>query len=741
MAAKTIQSTVAFQDPQGNVVVSGSLTFDLSQPAVITSGGGEVAPTRVDVFLTTAGLIPNSTVLWANDQLTPSGTTYRMRLYNSNGLLIADFGAQSIIGSSPIDISQLTPVSSSGGTVSYPAPVLLNPSAPQTITGQSLTLTSTAPFITQGTGTHSGTETFSGAAQFESGRPWIDVTGTPYNADPTGVADSTTAIQNAHNAAVAFAVGPAAVFFPYGTYKFTSLTWSPYVPAIADSRVILTTALASGNAISISDQYGKPTPDPNSNGTTRSKTFTGNFQVINTNGSTTAVAFLIGGATSANFASQLELNGLGVSGFKGGVFKFGYNAFLIHITNFFGEINGASYFSVLAGATGTGEGIAVDSSTFAEGISNPTPAFLFSWNTSNASDLDFHNCSYDYLSGVNDTAQAAVNTSVNMTNSHFEWNETTAPYISVTGGISFKIVNAKFFTPLTSGFFSPFVGKVNGTSVLNITNARYEFGGTVALLYDNASNNASSLLTLDPFVNTANPVTTYFTQTGGVNARAAFNAVPVNGALAYDMSNYNLGVGNLYIGGNSGASNIAQIASNNAGIIAGVTASNLYVLRAGVAGLAAQDNSGNIGIAGNYFATGKPFVTSTYTNATTTPSNIPGLSVAVAANTNYTIIFHLYYQGSASTAGLDITVTGPASPTSVIYAYEEHNALATVVDSVATAFGTKLVGGTITATTNFSALVTIGLRNGANAGTVQLQGSATGAGTVTVQIGSFGIVQ
>jgi len=58
------------------------------------------------------------------------------------------------------------------------------------------------------------------------------------------------------------------------------------------------------------------------------------------------------------------------------------------------------------------------------------------------------------------------------------------------------------------------------------------------------------------------------------------------------------------------------------------------------------------------------------------------------------------------------------------------------------AFGTKLVGaGTITATTNLHAHVTMGLRNGTTAGTVQVQGSATGTGTVTVQAGSSCVLQ
>jgi hypothetical protein len=137
----------------------------------------------------------------------------------------------------------------------------------------------------------------------------------------------------------------------------------------------------------------------------------------------------------------------------------------------------------------------------------------------------------------------------------------------------------------------------------------------------------------------------------------------------------------------------------------------------------------------------RAILTGTYTNATTRASNVNGLSFTVSASRNYTAVCHLYYQGSGRTAGLDVTITGPASPISVFYSYDE-GARTTPTNSVASAFYTKLTGSsTIIAKTNLHATVTIGLRNGANAGTVQVQGSATGTGTVMVQAGSFCMVQ
>jgi len=147
---KTIQSTVGFTDPSGALVASGHLTFTLSQPAEVISGGGLVDVAAISTNLTALAVIPGAFLLWGNDQLNPAGTTYRMKLTDSNNNLVADFGQVSLTGASPIDVSQLIPAASSGGTVSYPNPVLQTPSAAQTITGFGLTLSSSAPLTANG---------------------------------------------------------------------------------------------------------------------------------------------------------------------------------------------------------------------------------------------------------------------------------------------------------------------------------------------------------------------------------------------------------------------------------------------------------------------------------------------------------------------------------------------------------------------------------------------------------------
>jgi hypothetical protein len=65
-----------------------------------------------------------------------------------------------------------------------------------------------------------------------------------------------------------------------------------------------------------------------------------------------------------------------------------------------------------------------------------------------------------------------------------------------------------------------------------------------------------------------------------------------------------------------------------------------------------------------------------------------------------------------------------------------------VLQASAVAFSSGVANsGTITATTNFTDTVTLGVVNGANGGVIQLLGAANGTGTLTIQPGSYCVVQ
>jgi len=136
-------------------------------------------------------------------------------------------------------------------------------------------------------------------------------------------------------------------------------------------------------------------------------------------------------------------------------------------------------------------------------------------------------------------------------------------------------------------------------------------------------------------------------------------------------------------------------------------------------------------------------VTTTYTNATTTFSTVGPWTWTVAASRTYTFQCTVYFQGSATTAGPKFQATGPASPGAFALGVEGYtnttalaNAVVTSLSSANTALGT--LGATAT---NLVAHVSGALINGSNAGTFVIQAAANGTGTLTIQDGSFCVLQ
>jgi len=168
---KTIISTVPFQDVQGNPIAGGTLVLQLPADARITTGGGQIAPKRVvKIQLTAGGVLPANTLIWASDQLTPTNMAYLTTLYDQNGNIVYGPERWLLAGTSPIDVSQLTPTSAS---VSYPSLIYLNQSntwtAMQIFTG-GITVTGGGSLD----GTFGGNPTFSGTVTFSETPVFLD---------------------------------------------------------------------------------------------------------------------------------------------------------------------------------------------------------------------------------------------------------------------------------------------------------------------------------------------------------------------------------------------------------------------------------------------------------------------------------------------------------------------------------------------------------------------------------------
>lgn len=141
----------------------------------------------------------------------------------------------------------------------------------------------------------------------------------------------------------------------------------------------------------------------------------------------------------------------------------------------------------------------------------------------------------------------------------------------------------------------------------------------------------------------------------------------------------------------------------------------------------------------------KQVIVTPFTNATTTPTAIPGLNAFSTIGTTLTLTCQLTWQGSAGTAGPKFSLAAPTTGTGSV-TLNLTSAVTASTPFYGAAYapltsGTQSVGnsGTVTTSTNFPAIVTASVV--APAGfNIQLLAAANGAGTLTIE-GGFCISQ
>jgi len=296
-----------------------------------------------------------------------------------------------------------------------------------------------------------------------------------------GTTNMTAIIQAAHDAAVVNNFSE--VVFPAGTYSITSLNWSPFITARALGVVILTTAVASGNAISISDLYGAAIAAHQGR---PCKVFMGDFYLTNSNVANTAYAMFIGGATSANYAAFVEINGMFWLGFNGGVIRYGYNAIISKFYNCWAYQNAGSQISFAASVTNTGENLSFYGCTFS-GTPGTQAGPLININSINGIDLHFYGCSADYLTKLNTTGNTAANLTISWYGGHMEANMASATWLS-NDSLSTWLINGTLVYSPTAGasVASPMISETTGGSgTTSWTNIAYvAIASGVALMHN-----------------------------------------------------------------------------------------------------------------------------------------------------------------------------------------------------------------------------------------------------------------
>jgi hypothetical protein len=215
-------------------------------------------------------------------------------------------------------------------------------------------------------------------------------------------------------------------------------------------------------------------------------------------------------------------------------------------------------------------------------------------------------------------------------------------------------------------------------------------------------------------------------------ASPAFSTFKISNITAGDAQNSPTQLVGVSIGGNTRGSIVGLNATGNVG--SSICAGSPKDLCDNVGKTAWQRDDG----AGEVWAySNTKVVTANVTNSTTTMANITGMSWNIAASKKYVLRCDLIYQ-SASTGGLKIAFTGPASPTQVEYCLDAGIAAGADARACTAAANTSfatVVGSTAvtTATTNWNATLTGSIENGTTAGVLQIQFASVAAVSTIIE--------
>ena len=136
------------------------------------------------------------------------------------------------------------------------------------------------------------------------------------------------------------------------------------------------------------------------------------------------------------------------------------------------------------------------------------------------------------------------------------------------------------------------------------------------------------------------------------------------------------------------------------------------------------------------------FVTTNYTNATETASNITGLSFYAQPYHNYHVKCEITWQSSATADAPSYTFTGPANDTAFVSGLWSPVTSSTFTTASGAAYSTALSNaGTVTASTYWTDQLSFDLLNGATPGTLQVKAAGVASGTITIYAGSSCLVQ
>jgi hypothetical protein len=345
-----------------------------------------------------------------------------------------------------------------------------------------------------------------------------------------GVTDDTVAIQAAHDASVAN--GYFGILFPEGAYKFTTLTWSPHVNASTSGKVYLETAIASGRAIQISDEYGRPSRYGLNS--ISNVIWGGQFYVRNTNPSNTAIAWAFGGATNSYFCALSSMQGIETRGFGGGVYEFRYNAFALDFIQCFAQNNGGN--QILVGPSATNS---VTVTTFVDCRFGETLGYIFDIENTNSVAFNFTSCEFGYFAGFIKPGVSSPLTNIHVVGGNLEWNQVAHPCIENNVGATITFDGTQVAPTALSGWPTPVISQTTGTSTTNFINIKYILpSNSLPVLHDYVSAASKGVLDYAPNTQGGNALNSLVTFNAssiigytGITAREVAYTPPWSGTL------------------------------------------------------------------------------------------------------------------------------------------------------------------------------------------------------------------
>ena len=130
-------------------------------------------------------------------------------------------------------------------------------------------------------------------------------------------------------------------------------------------------------------------------------------------------------------------------------------------------------------------------------------------------------------------------------------------------------------------------------------------------------------------------------------------------------------------------------------------------------------------------------ITSDFSTSSTTLVDVTGGTAAMLANKDYIVEVDILFQSTVTTTGLWLALNGPASPTSVSYQYHIPVSAVAFHARIAAAYdaGSATTDVAVANTTYYVKLFGF-VRNGANAGNLQLRLAAENANAVSIRTGT-----